>query len=44
LVQNKDQHGRQASAPVIPMAIINEVASDSIIKIAYPKEEEKKSE
>jgi hypothetical protein len=34
----------QASAPVIPMAIVNEVASDSIIKIASTKEEEKKSE
>ena len=44
MIQNKDQHGKQTSAPVIPAAIVNEVASDSIIKIASHKEEEKKSE
>ncbi len=44
LIQNKDQHGKQASAPVIPVAIVNEVAKDSMIKLAPPQEEEKKSE
>ena len=31
LIQNKDQHGKQTSAPVIPVAIFNEVATVSII-------------
>ena len=32
LIQNKDQHGKQASALVNPAAIVNEVAIVSIIQ------------
>jgi hypothetical protein len=41
MIPNNDQHGKVASASVIPLVILNEVATDSIINIADPEEEEK---
>ena len=41
IIPNNDQHGKVASASVIPLVILNEVATDSIINIADPEEEEK---